>query len=68
VKSFFWLAAGVVIGFAFAHKYNQTPQGKQLFGDIDRKARNFGSAFSDGYRKREAELRAVIADADRENV
>jgi hypothetical protein len=60
VKSFFWLVAGVAIGFAVAHKYNQTPQGRALFGDIDRKARNFGSAVTDAYRKRDAELKSAF--------
>ncbi len=32
--------------------------------DIDRKAREFGDAVVDGYREREAELRAAIADAE----
>lgn len=59
MKRLVWLVAGVAIGFAVAHKYNQTPSGRALFGEIDRKARDFGGAVSDAYRKREAELRAA---------
>ena len=64
MKSFLWLVVGIAIGFAVAHKVNKTPQGKQFFSDIDKKARDFGSAVSDGYRKREAELRSAIEDAE----
>ena len=60
MKSFLWLVVGVALGFAVAHKINETSQGKQFFGDIDKKARDFGTAVSDGYRKREAELRSAI--------
>ena len=64
MKSFFWLVVGVGLGFVVAHKINDTAQGKQFFSDIDRKARGFGSAVSDGYHKREAELRTAIVDED----
>lgn len=63
MKSFLWLVIGVAVGFVVAHKVNETPQGKQLFSDIDKRARDFGSAVSDGYRQREAELRSAIDDA-----
>ena len=33
MKSFLWLVVGVAIGFAVAHKVNETPQGKQFFSD-----------------------------------
>jgi len=64
MKSFIWLIVGVAVGFVVAHKVNETPQGKQFFGDIDKKARDFGSAVSDGYHKREAELRSAIDSAE----
>ncbi|WP_223690667.1 hypothetical protein [Leifsonia poae] len=60
MKSFLWLIVGVALGFVVAHKMNETPQGKQFFGTIDKKARDFGTAVSDGYRQREAELRSAI--------
>jgi len=37
----------------------KTPQGKQFFDDVDAKAKDFGSAVVDGYKAREAELRAA---------
>jgi hypothetical protein len=64
MKSFLWLVAGAAIGFVVAHKVNETPQGKRFFTDLDQKARDFGSAVAEGYHKREAELRSVIADAE----
>ncbi len=62
MKSLIWLVIGIGLGFAVAHKVNSTAQGKQFFGDIDKKARDFGNALTDGYRKREAELRTAITD------
>jgi hypothetical protein len=60
MKSFLWLIVGVALGFVVAHKMNETPQGKQFFSSLDKKARDFGGAVSDGYRQREAELRSAI--------
>lgn len=57
MKSFFWLVAGVGLGFVLAHKINQTEKGHQFFSTLDQKARGFGEAVSDGYREREAEIR-----------
>ena len=60
MKSFLWLLVGVAIGFAVAHKVNETPKGREFFGAMDRKARDFGEAVTDGYRQREAEIRSAI--------
>ena len=60
MKSFLWLLVGVAIGFAVAHKVNETPKGREFFSTIDRKARDFGEAVTDGYRQREAEIRSAI--------
>jgi len=62
MKNFIWLVVGVAVGFALAHEANKTQQGKQFFRDLDTKAREFGEAIPDGYRQREAELRAAIGD------
>lgn len=64
MRSILFLIAGVAVGFVVAHQVAKTPQGKAFFDDIDRKAREFGDAVVDGYREREAELRAAIADAE----
>ncbi|MGH1550919.1 hypothetical protein ACRAWB_17755 [Leifsonia poae] len=60
MKSFLWLLIGVGIGLAVAHKVNETPKGREFFSNIDRKARDFGDAVTDGYRQREAEIRSAI--------
>lgn len=64
MKNFIWLVIGVAGGFLVAHNLNKTQQGKQFFAELDAKAREFGEAISDGYRQREAELRAALGDAD----
>jgi hypothetical protein len=63
MKSFLWFVVGIVAGFAIAHQVNKSQQGKQFFDELDRKAHDFGAAVSEGYRKREAELRTAIDDA-----
>ncbi len=59
MKQFFWLIVGVAAGFIVAHKVNQTEQGKAFFANIDAKTRDFTEALVDGYKEREAELRAA---------
>ena len=63
MKSFLWLVVGVALGFVVAHQLNETPQGRRFFGTLDKKARDFGEAVSDGYRRREAEIRSAIDGA-----
>ncbi len=64
MKSALFLVIGVAVGFLVAHQVSKTPQGKAFFDDVDAKAREFGSAVVDGYKAREAELRAAVADAE----
>ena len=64
MKGILLLAVGVVAGFVVAHQISKTPQGKQFFDDVDSKAREFSSAVVDGYKAREAELRAAVAEAE----
>jgi len=64
MKNLVLLVAGIGIGFIAAHQVARTPQGKQFFDDVDAKAREFGGAVVDGYKQREAELRAVVAEAE----
>ncbi len=59
MKGFFLLAIGVAAGFVAAHYVSKTPQGKQFFDDIDARAHDFSEAVVDGYKSREAELRAA---------
>lgn len=62
MKNFIWFVVGLTTGLLIAREAGKTRQGKQFFADLDTKAREFGEAISDGYRKREAELRDAIGD------
>ena len=64
MKSALWLIVGVGVGFLAAPQVAKTPQGKQFFDDVDSKAREFSGAVVDGYKQREAELRAAVAEAE----
>ena len=64
MKGLLLLVAGVGIGFVAAHQVAKSPQGKQFFDEVDSKAREFGGALVDGYKQREAELRAAVAKPD----
>jgi hypothetical protein len=64
MKGILLLAVGVAAGFIVAHQVAKTPEGKKFFDDVDTKAREFGGAVIDGYKAREAELRAAVADAE----
>ncbi len=63
MKKVLWLIAGIGIGFVVAHQFNQTSGGKKFFSEFDKKTKEFSDSLVDGYREREAELRAAIADA-----
>ncbi|HMM81831.1 MAG TPA: hypothetical protein PJ998_01520 [Terrimesophilobacter sp.] len=64
MKKIVWLIVGIGVGFVVAHQVNKTPEGRRFFEDVDAKAREFGGAVVDGYKAREAELRAAVADAE----
>ena len=64
MKGLFLLIVGVGVGFIAAHQINKTPEGKRFFEDVDSRAREFSGAVVDGYKAREAELRAAVADAE----
>ncbi|MBX3090521.1 MAG: hypothetical protein KF772_08095 [Cryobacterium sp.] len=64
MKKLLWLIAGVGIGFVAAHQVAKTPEGQRFFSDVDSKVKEFGSAVVDGYKAREAELKAAVADAE----
>ncbi len=64
MKSVLWLIAGVAVGFAAAHIIARTEAGERFFSEVDAKAQEFGSAVIDGYKAREAELRAAVAEAE----
>lgn len=62
MKNILWLIVGVGLGFVAAHQINKTPEGKRFFEDVDSRAHEFSNAVVDGYKEREAELRAAVAD------
>lgn len=64
LKALGWIAVGVAVGFVVAHQVSRTEQGKRFFDEVDAKAKEFGSAVVDGYKARESELRAAVAEAE----
>ena len=64
MKGLLLLVAGIGVGFIAAHQVAKSPQGKQFFDEVDSRAREFGGALVDGYKQREAELRAAVAKSD----
>ncbi|QYH36102.1 hypothetical protein [Salinibacterium sp. M195] len=64
MKGLVLFVMGIAVGFVAAHQVAKTPEGKQFFSDVDSKTREFTSAVVDGYREREAELRAAVGDAE----
>jgi hypothetical protein len=64
MKNALWLIIGVGLGFVAAHQLSKTPEGKRFFEDVNNRAHEFSSAVIDGYKAREAELRAAVADAE----
>jgi hypothetical protein len=64
MKNLLWLILGAGIGFVAAHQINKTPEGRRFFEDVDSVAREFTGAVIDGYKSREAELRAAVAEAE----
>lgn len=63
MKTLLLLVVGVGLGFVLAHQINRTPEGRRFFEDVDSRAKEFSGAVKDGYRSRESELRAAVADA-----
>jgi hypothetical protein len=62
MKAVVLLAVGIGVGFVAAHYIQRTPRGKAFFDDVNAKAMDFGAAVVDGYKQREAELRAAVAE------
>jgi hypothetical protein len=66
VKNLVLLSVGVALGLVGAHLLNSTPRGRRFFGELDGGLDHFRAAVVDGYRSRDAELRATdpIDDAE----
>ena len=56
---------GIVLGFAIAHAVNKTPEGKRFLEGVDARIEDFREAAVEGFRTRNAEVRALAAEADR---
>jgi hypothetical protein len=65
MKSALLLVSGVVLGFAAAHAVNRTPQGQRFFEGVNARMEDFREAAVEGFRTRNAEVRAIAAEADR---
>lgn len=63
MKNVLVFALGTAAGFVAAHYVSKSPQGKRVLDEIDARATEFIDAVVDGYRVREAELKATIAEA-----
>jgi len=63
-KALGWITVGTAIGFVVAHQVSRTEQGARFFAEVDKKAKEFGSSVVEGYKAREAELRAAVAEAE----
>ncbi len=64
MKNLVLLIVGIGLGFVAAHQINKTPEGQKFFADVDNRAKEFSGAVVEGYKEREAELRAAVADAE----
>ena len=64
MKSALLLLGGVVIGFVAAHAVNSTPEGKRFFDGVNTRMDDFRDAAVEGFRTRNAEVRALAAEAD----
>ena len=60
MKQLFFVAVGIVIGFAAAHQVAKTTGGARFFADVNARTKAFTGAVADGYRSREAELRTDV--------
>lgn len=66
MKKVLWILVGMVAGCVLAHQINQTTRGKQFCDEFAERSRAFRDSVIDSYREREAELRAAVADTEKE--
>jgi hypothetical protein len=64
MKSATVLLVGVALGFAVAHAVNKTPEGKRFLEGVDARFEDVRAAAVEGFRTRNAEVRALAAEAD----
>ncbi|MGK2852745.1 MAG: hypothetical protein ACSLE3_01340 [Microbacteriaceae bacterium] len=64
MRRILWLIVGAAAGVIAAYVFGRTETGGEFFSEVDKKAKDFGDAVSDGYRAREQELRAAVANVE----
>jgi hypothetical protein len=64
MKSALVLLVGVVLGFAAAHVVNRQPAGKRFLEGVDARIEDVRAAAVEGFRQRNAEVRALAAESD----
>ena len=64
MKSALLLLGGVVLGFAVAHAANRTPAGQRFFEGVNATMDDVRETYVEGFRTRNAEVRALAAEAD----
>lgn len=56
MKKLVWFAVGISLGYVVAKQLEENPQAQAIRDDVQRRAKEFGAAVSEGFREREAEL------------
>jgi hypothetical protein len=58
MKRGFWLISGVALGLVLARRVADNPKAQAVVDDAARRAKEFGSAVAEGFKEREAEVKA----------
>jgi hypothetical protein len=56
MKRGFWLISGIAIGLVAARRLAENPKAQAAVDDAARRAKEFGTAVTEGFREREAEI------------
>lgn len=56
MKRGFWLISGIAIGLVAARRLAENPKAQAVVDDAARRAKEFGTAVSEGFKEREAEI------------
>lgn len=59
MKRGFWLISGIAIGLVAARRLAENPKAQAAVDDAARRAKEFGTAVTEGFKEREAELSAA---------
>ena len=61
MKRGFWLLTGIAIGLVAARRISENPGAQAVVDDAARRAKEFGAAVAEGFKEREAEVKAAPA-------